>query len=173
MPTAPAAPEPTRQPPRGLSVRLFAALRVLAGIPVTLLTVGLLFLTEIVTGTLFTPADPTDTAITSLQFGLPAFREGRIWTLFTGAVTFTEPEFYFFVGALLAVGLGLYERRVGSLRAACALVACHAAGIVVPALLLWPFAGSGIGTALRPGTRHRLGDRSGYRALARASGAPG
>ena len=33
-------------------------------------------------------------------------------------MTFTEPEFYFFVGAMLAVGLGLYERRVGSLRAA-------------------------------------------------------
>jgi len=103
---------------------------------------GLLLLAGVLTGTLFAPADPTDSAITSLEFGLPAFREGRLWTLFTGAVTFTEPEFYLFVGVLLAVGLGLYERRVGSLRAAFALVVTHSAGIVVPALLLWPFVDS-------------------------------
>jgi hypothetical protein len=116
--------------------------RGLTTIPVTLLTVGLLLLAGVLTGTLFAPADPTDSTITSLEFGLPAFREGRVWTLFTGAVTFTEPEFYLFVGVLLAVGLGLYERRVGSLRAAVALVVTHSAGIVVPALLLWPFVDS-------------------------------
>lgn len=130
-------------PRRSTAERIRAIPRGLATIPVTLLTVGLLLLAGIVTGTLFAPADPTDSAITSLEFGLPAFREGRIWTLFTGAVTFTEPEFYLFVGVLLAVGLGLYERRVGSLRAAFALVVTHSIGIVLPALLLWPFADSG------------------------------
>lgn len=129
---------PTPRPSAG--DRLRAIPRGLTTIPVTLLTVGLLLLAGILTGTLFTPADPTDSAITSLEFGLPAFRDGRIWTLFTGAVTFTEPEFYLFVGLLLAAGLGLYERRVGSLRAAFALVVTHSVGIVVPALLLWPFA---------------------------------
>ncbi|MEP6561826.1 MAG: hypothetical protein ABJD68_12240, partial [Nakamurella sp.] len=69
-------------------------------------------------------------------------RDGRIWTLFTGAVTFSQPVFYLVVGILLAVGLGLYERRIGSLRAAVALVITHTAGIVIPALLLWPFVGS-------------------------------
>ena len=123
--------------------RVRATPRFLASIPVTLTTVGLLLLTGALTGTLFTPASETDSTITALEFGLPAFREGRIWTLFTGAVTFVEPEFYFFVGAMLAVGLGLYERRVGSLRAAVALIVCHSIGIVVPALLLWPLAGSG------------------------------
>ena len=44
---------------------------------------------------------------------------------------------------MLAAGLGLYERRVGSLRAAVALVVTHCAGIVIPALLLWPFVDSG------------------------------
>ena len=99
-------------------------------------------MTGLLTGTLFAAVDPADPAISDLQFGLPAFREGRIWTLFTGAVTFSQPEFYLFVGVLLAVGLGLYERRVGSLRAAVALVVTHTAGIVIPALLLWPFVGS-------------------------------
>ena len=42
---------------------------------------------------------------------------------------------------MLAVGLGLYERRVGSLRAATALIVTHGVGVVLPALLLWPFAG--------------------------------
>jgi len=140
-PPAPPAPGPT--PRRTVGQRISAIPRELTRIPVTLLTVGLLLLAGILTGTLFAPANPNDTAITSLEFGLSAFREGRIWTLFTGAVTFTEPEFYFFVGAMLAVGLGLYERRVGSLRAAFALVITHSVGIVVPALLLWPFAGSG------------------------------
>ena len=127
---------------RGVAERIRAIPRGLTRIPVTLVTVGLLLLAGILTGTLFAPADPTDSAITSLEFGLPAFREGRVWTLFTGAVTFTEPEFYLFVGVLLAVGLGLYERRVGSLRAAFALVVTHSAGIVIPALLLWPFVDS-------------------------------
>ena len=127
---------------RTVGDRIRGTPRFLASIPVTLTTLGLLLLAGILTGTLFAAAEPDDSAITSLEFGLPAFREGRIWTLFTGAVTFTEPEFYFFVGALLAVGLGLYERRVGSLRAAAALVITHSAGIVLPALFLWPFAGS-------------------------------
>ena len=95
-----------------------------------------------VTGTLFEPADPNDAALTALQFGLPAFRDGRWWTIYTGAVTFVDPAFYFFVGAMLGVGLGVYERRVGSLRAATALVVTHTVGIVLPALVLWPFVGS-------------------------------
>ena len=57
-------------------------------------------------------------------------------------MTFVDPAFYFFVGALLGIGLGIYERRVGSLRAATALVVTHTVGIVLPALLLWPFVGS-------------------------------
>ena len=142
------APSASDGPPRtdgrrSVGDRVRALPRFLISVPVTLLTVGLLLLAGILTGTLFAPADPDDIAITSLEFGLPAFQEGRLWTLFTGAVTFTEPEFYLFVGVLLAVGLGLYERRVGSLRAAVALLVTHCAGIVIPALLLWPFAGSG------------------------------
>ena len=101
-----------------------------------------MLLTGVLTGTLFTAVDPEDPAITGLQFGLPAFREGRPWTLFTGAVTYSQPTFYLFVGVLLAVGLGIYERRVGSLRAAVALVVTHTAGIVIPALLLWPLVDS-------------------------------
>lgn len=131
------------EPRRGLAARMAAIPRQLSRVPVTLLTVALLLVAGLLTGTLFAPADPNDPVINSLQFGLPAFREGRVWTLFTGAVTFTEPEFYFFVGALLAVGLGLYERAVGSLRAAAALLITHSVGIVLPALLLWPFVGSG------------------------------
>lgn len=127
---------------RTFADRVRATPRFLGSIPVTLTTLGLLLLTGVLTGTLFAPADPSDATITSLQFGLPAFREGRIWTLFTGAVTFVEPEFYFFVGTMLAVGLGIYERRVGSLRAAVALIVTHSVGIVLPALLLWPFANS-------------------------------
>ena len=136
----PAAPGNRQRPLIGRLLAVFP--RFLASIPVTLLTLGMLLAAGVLTGTLFASADPDDAAITSLEFGLPAFRDGRIWTLFTGAVTFTEPEFYYLVGALLAVGLGLYERRVGSLRAAFALLVTHSAGIVLPAMLLWPFAGS-------------------------------
>lgn len=118
-------------------------LRGLARIPVTLSVLALLLVMGVVTGTLFAPAAPDDTLINSLEFGLPAFLEGRVWTVFTGAITFAEPEFYLFVGVLLAVGLGIYERRVGSLRAAAALVITHVAGVVIPALLLWPFSNSG------------------------------
>lgn len=117
-------------------------LRGLGRIPVTLVTLAVLLTAGAVTGTLFAPADPDDPIITTMEFGLPAIREGRVWTVFTGAITFRDPEFYLFVGAMLGVGLGLYERRVGSLRAATALIVTHTAGVVVPALLLWPLAGS-------------------------------
>ena len=140
--TAESPTAPRRSPWRGARRRISAIPRILSSIPVTLLSVAALLLAGVLTGTLFASANPNDVAITSLEFGLPAFREGRLWTLFTGAVTFTEPEFYYLVGAMLAVGLGVYERRVGSLRAAAALLITHAAGIVLPALLLWPFAGS-------------------------------
>ena len=145
----PPAPHPAMTPtaprsPRGGARRTGSAgiPRFLLSIPVTLLTVGLLLLAGILTGTLFAGTAPNDPSSPGLQFGLPAFREGRIWTLFTGAVTFSQPGFYLVVGAVLAVGLGVYERRVGSLRAAVALVITHTAGIVIPALLLWPFVGS-------------------------------
>src|SRR5664279_261294 len=137
--TAESPTAPGRSPWRGARRRISAIPRILSSIPVTLLSVAALLLAGVLTGTLFTAADPNDAAITSLEFGLPAFREGRLWTLFTGAVTFTEPEFYYLVGAMLAVGLGVYERRVGSLRAAAALLITHAAGIVLPALLLGPW----------------------------------
>lgn len=128
---------------RTLADRLRAAPRFVASIPVTLLAIGLLLLSGILTGTLFASVDPDDPAVVALEFGLPAFREGRVWTLFTGAVIFTDPGTYLLVGAILAVGLSMYERRVGSLRAAVALLVGHCAGIVIPALFLWLFAGSG------------------------------
>lgn len=123
--------------------RVRATPRLLASIPVTLVAIGLLLLSGVLTGTLFASVDPDDPAIQALEFGLPAFREGRVWTLFTGAVIFTDPGTYLLVGAILLVGLGIYERRVGSLRAAAALLIGHCAGIVIPALFLWLFAGSG------------------------------
>ncbi len=111
--------------------------------PVTLLVVVAMLAAGVLTRTLSGAADPTDPAVTNLQFGLPAFRAGRWWTLFSGALVFTRPEFYLIVGAMLVVGLGTYERRVGSMRAAAVLLITHTVGIVVPALMLWPFAGSG------------------------------
>lgn len=132
-----ATPPDQRRPARFVRV-----LKVLASVPVTIATVTMLLVTGALTGTLFTAATEDDPTLQPLLFGLPAYRDGRLWTVFTGAVTFVEPEFYLFVGGLLAVGLGLYERRVGSLRAAIALLVTHTAGVVVPALLLWPVAGS-------------------------------
>jgi hypothetical protein len=160
---------PPSGPRRGVAGWISAIPRELARIPVTLLTVSLLIIVGVVTGTLFAPADPNDAAITSLEFGLPAFREGRVWTLFTGAVTFTEPEFYYFVGAMLAVGLGLYERAVGSLRAATALLVTHSVGIVLPALFLWPFVGSGWTWATTLGTELDAGMSAGGFGVAAAA----
>jgi phosphatidylglycerol lysyltransferase len=137
----PAPPTPAK-PRRSVGSRILTFLRELRRIPVTLSVLVVLLIVGTLTGTLFAPADPNDATVTALQFGLPAFQEGRWWTIYTGAVTFNDPAFYLFVGALLGVGLGLYERRVGSLRAATALVVTHTVGVVVPALLLWPLAGS-------------------------------
>lgn len=109
------------------------------GIPFTLAALVLLLGMGIATGTLWRALPTESGLLEALSFGTPRLYDGHWWTFVTGAFVLPRPEFYLFVGALLVAGLGRYERRVGSLRAAVALLGTQLVSTLAAALLLWPF----------------------------------
>lgn len=118
--------------------RVFAQLR---RHPLTVTVVLVMVTMGIVTGTLWS-ARPSDSGLLAeLSYGVPSLQEGHWWTLLTGAVILPRPEFYLAVCSLILVGLGLYERRVGTGRAAIALIGTQLVGTGGAALLLWPLDG--------------------------------
>ncbi len=96
----------------------------------------------IVTGTLIRPLDPDMGLLHTLSFGAPTLADGHWWTFFTGAIVLPRPEFYLAVGALLVLAVGPYERRVGALRTAIALVGTQLFATVAAAAVLLPLAHS-------------------------------
>ncbi len=110
-------------------------------VPVTLGVVALLLCAAIATATLWRAADPESGLLQALSFGTPRLQDGRIWTFATGAFLLPRPEFYPVVGLLLVIGLGGYERRVGSVKALIALVGTQLFGTVSAAIVLLPFDG--------------------------------
>jgi phosphatidylglycerol lysyltransferase len=137
MPTTTAtAPHRARPTLLATSRRLGAAAR---GIPFTMGALTLLLGMGIATGTLWRSLDPESGLLEALSFGTRRLHDGQWWTFGTGAFVLPRPEFYLVVGALLVVGLGSYERRVGSARAAVALLGTQLAGTLAAAIMMWPF----------------------------------
>ncbi|MEO8518361.1 MAG: DUF2156 domain-containing protein [Dermatophilaceae bacterium] len=72
----------------------------------------------------------------SVAYGLPAFEEGRVWTLATGAVFALQPLQYIpILLGFLAFG-GFAEYCLGAKRAALAFVVCHVFAVAGTAALL-------------------------------------
>lgn len=100
-----------------------------ASLPLTITALTTLIAIGLLTGALtstVTAARLTDT----LGYGLPAFEDGRWWTLVSGALLAVNPWDYLPVLAGLAVLGAIAERRLGSRSALLAMVVCHTAGIV-------------------------------------------
>lgn len=98
----------------------------------TLVLVSAMLVTSAAYGT-FT-GHPHDQA---MAFGLPALRDGRVWTYVVGALIVPSAALLPLAGGAVAVVIGALEHRVGWWRTAIAVVATHLAGTVGASLLLW------------------------------------
>ena len=79
----------------------------------------------------------------SITYGLPALEDGAWWTVVVGAFFAAKP--YQYVPILLGLMLfgGFAEWRLGTRRAAIALLACHVVSVLGAAGILWLTAGHG------------------------------
>lgn len=95
----------------------------------------------IITTTLWSARAGQSAAVQGLAFGVPALRTGRWSTFWLGSLVLKEPLLYVLVIPLIAVVVGLYERRVGTLRAAATVVLTHLVGTLGSAMLVHAMAG--------------------------------
>jgi lysylphosphatidylglycerol synthetase-like protein (DUF2156 family) len=109
--------------------RLLAAAR---SLPLTITAVATISVTGLVTGAL-TSGITADRLSDSLGYGLPAFADGRWWTLLSGALLAVSPWSYLPVLLSLAVLGGIAERRLGTRSALAAIVAGHIVAVVAAA----------------------------------------
>jgi phosphatidylglycerol lysyltransferase len=72
-----------------------------------------------------------------LAYGLPALRDGRVWTPITGSLLAEIPTQYIPIGAVVIFGIGLCEWRLGTRTAALASIGGQLFGVLGAALLLW------------------------------------
>jgi phosphatidylglycerol lysyltransferase len=72
-----------------------------------------------------------------VAYGLPALREGRIWTLVTGFFFYLTPAQYLTGLVMFAVVVGACEMRLGTRAVAIAAVAGEIGGILLASLLIW------------------------------------
>ncbi len=73
----------------------------------------------------------------SMSFGLPALREGRVWTYVVGGLIVPTAALLPVAGGLVAVAVGALEERVGAWRTALTVVGTHLVGTVGASLFLW------------------------------------
>jgi lysylphosphatidylglycerol synthetase-like protein (DUF2156 family) len=106
--------------------RLLTAIR---SVPCTVTAVVTITAVGLVTGALTSEVTAGRLADT-LGYGLPAFADGRWWTLVSGALLAVSPWGYLPVLVALAVLGAIAERRLGTRRALAAMVTCHVGGIV-------------------------------------------
>jgi len=127
-PTEP--PEPHRAARAGRFIR-----RVLASVPATWTLIGILLLVGVVTGALWSPFID-DARYDVLGYGLPAFQEGRWWTVFTGTFLLDTPWAYPII-VLSFWGMAYLEWKRGARVALAYFAGGQLFAIVAAAVLLW------------------------------------
>lgn len=115
-------------------------------IPFTIALALAIVVVGLVTGTLVTPA-ATQPWFEGVATGLPAFAEGRWYTVFTSPFFSDPPYQLLFIAPVLLGGVGWAEWRFGSLRAAALFVGGHLVGVLGAAAVValiaptgWPWA---------------------------------
>lgn len=111
------------------------ALQVLRRLPFTIALGVAIIVVGIVSGALFAPA-AHQPWFPHVATGLPAFSEGRWWTVLVSPFFLHHPLGYVTVLPLFLVAIGWGEWRFGSLRALLLFFAGHVAGITVSAGIL-------------------------------------
>jgi phosphatidylglycerol lysyltransferase len=117
------------------------------------------------TGALWTPVVEGTALFDRVAYGLPALREGRVWTFFTGMFFAPELALYVPILVLLVIAACAYERRAGHVRTLVVALGGHFLAGLLTALALWPFADSGWTWAAGLGSRLDLGISAGGFAL--------
>lgn len=111
------------------------ALVVLRRVPFTAGVVALMLVLGVVTGTLWSALQ--DRALfEQVAYGLPAFRDGRWWTVVSGSLFALTPLQYLPVAGGFAVLVGWSEWRLGTRRTAIAAISTQLVGVLGAALLL-------------------------------------
>jgi hypothetical protein len=103
--------------------------------PFTAGSIAMMLFVGLATGALFSrvSAHPWGDDV---SYGLPAFADGRMWTLITGAFFAVTPLCYVAVIGSFALLTGFAERRLGTYRTVLACVYSHTAGILGAASLV-------------------------------------
>ncbi|MGV1007447.1 MAG: bifunctional lysylphosphatidylglycerol flippase/synthetase MprF [Dermatophilaceae bacterium] len=140
--TAPARPAHEPPPPAtGVAAELTAT-RVVAALspslrrmPFTLAVLAVTLLLGLVSRAIVQPAWRMDW-FTSAAYGVPALREGKVWTLVTGLFFARVPAAYLSAILLFALLVGPCEVRLGTWRTAAAAIVGAVGGILVASLLV-------------------------------------
>lgn len=105
-------------------------------IPFTLTGIGVVLLVGLVSRTIFTPIWQLDW-FPAVAYGVPALREGAIWTFVTGWFFSLTPGQFLAGIILFALLVGSCELRLGTRRTALTWVLGQFGGILVASLLVW------------------------------------
>ncbi|WP_084039032.1 bifunctional lysylphosphatidylglycerol flippase/synthetase MprF [Demequina sp. NBRC 110053] len=104
--------------------------------PGTVALAAVILVGGIVSGALWTPAE-TSGLLDTWGWGLPAFEDGRWWTILGGVLISPTPWMYPLIIVLFVVGAGYLESRYGFLRMAAVTVGCHVVAVLTVAAILW------------------------------------
>ena len=117
--------------------RVVAALpQVLRRVPFTLSVVVLTLLLGVVSGAIWEPVGLLDW-FPQVAYGVPALREGKLWTLLTGPLFIGTPTQYVAVSLTFLVLGGACELRLGTRRVALTATVGQIGGVLVAALVIW------------------------------------
>ena len=119
--------------------------------------VAMVLVAHVVTWSWWTTVDEGSDLFEQVAYGLPALRDGRWWTFFTGMFFASQLALYLPVLVGLVLVAVVYERRVGHLRTLVVAIGGQFFGCLLTALFLWPFEGSGWTWAAELGRQLDLG----------------
>ena len=115
----------------------------------------------LVTGAFWRGIDEGTELHDRFAYGLPALKDGRWWTFFTGMWFSPSIVLYIPILALLIIVASVYERRVGHVRTLVVAIGGQFVAGLITALFLWPFEDTGWFWAREVGLKLDLGISAG------------
>jgi lysylphosphatidylglycerol synthetase-like protein (DUF2156 family) len=110
--------------------------QVVRKVPFTVAVVAATLLLGLVTGAMFGPTSRMSW-FPDVAYGLPAVKDGRVWTLVTGWFFALTPGQYAFGLVTFAVLVGVCEIRLGTRRTAVICMVGEAGGVLAACLIVW------------------------------------
>jgi phosphatidylglycerol lysyltransferase len=117
-------------------------------VPFTLAVVTVMLVLAVATGSLWSALEGKD-LFDTVAYGLPAFQDGRWYTVVTGSVFALTPAQYVPVAGGFLVLVGWSEWTFGTRRTAIAAVSGQAVAVLLSAAVLVPLSGTGWDWAVR------------------------